>query len=361
MWGSWSAYFLRSSFGRPGNLSYFLFVINCPIVVYFLNRFEMSKKILVTGATGFLGSALVKRFCTFPDTSVVAPLRNLNSKLPDVVEKTYISNIDQATDWSQSLSGVNVVVHSAARVHVMHEDPTQSLEKFRAINVEGTLNLARQAIQAGVKRFIFVSSIKVNGESTAQGHAFSADDIPHPSDTYGISKYEAEQQLMQLSNTGAIEVVIIRPVLIYGAGVGANFQQMMHWLVKGIPLPFGAVANYRSLVSLDNVVDLVKICIDHPQAKNQVFLVSDDEDVSTTQLMQRLINYLGVKTWLVPVPVGVLVFLAGLLGRRAVAQRLFGSLQVDIQKNQELLGWRPTVSLDDGLKSTAQHFLEFRK
>ncbi|KJZ56971.1 UDP-glucose 4-epimerase family protein [Pseudomonas fluorescens] len=321
----------------------------------------MSKKILVTGATGFLGSALVKSFCTLPATSVVAPLRNLNSKLPDLVEKTYISNIDQATDWTQSLTGVNVVIHSAARVHVMHEDPAQSLDKFRAINVEGTLNLARQAIQAGVKRFIFISSIKVNGESTAPGHAFSADDIPLPSDPYAISKYEAEQQLMQLANRGAIEVVIIRPVLIYGAGVGANFQRMMQWLIKGVPLPFGAVTNYRSLVSLENVVDLIRTCVDHPRAANQVFLVSDDNDVSTTQLMRSLVTYLGVNTWLVPVPVGVLVFLAGLLGRRAVAQRLFGSLQVDIQKNQELLGWRPPARLEDGLKSTVQHFLESRQ
>lgn len=321
----------------------------------------MSKKILVTGATGFLGGGFVKRFSTLPETLVLAPIRNLNGKLPDSVEKTHISNIDQSTEWTQSLAGVSVVVHSAARVHVMHEDPVQSLEKFRATNVEGTLNLARQAIQAGVKRFIFISSIKVNGEATVPGSAFSADDLPQPSDPYGISKFEAEQQLIQLASTGAIEVVIIRPVLIYGAGVGANFQQMMRWLVKGFPLPFGAVDNLRSLVSLDNVVDLVTTCIDHPQAANQVFLVSDDEDVSTTQLMQRLITYLGVKTWLVPIPVGVLVSLAGLLGRRATAQRLLGSLQVDIKKTKLVLGWRPSVSLEEGLKSTAQHFLGARK
>jgi len=321
----------------------------------------MPKKILVTGATGFLGSALIKHFDTLPETSVVAPLRSLDRKLPDTVEATYISNIDRATNWTQSLSGVNVIVHSAARVHVMHESLARSLEKFREINVEGTLNLARQAIQAGVKRFIFISSIKVNGESTAAGHAFSADDNPNPSDPYAISKYEAEQQLMQLAKKGAIEVVIIRPVLIYGAGVGANFQQMMRWLIKGIPLPFGAVNNQRSLVSLENVVDLINTCIDHPRAANHIFLASDDSDVSTTQLMRRLVKHLGVDTWLVPVPPGLLMFLAGLLGRRAVAQRLLGSLRVDIQKNKEVLGWHPPVSLDEALKLTAQHFLESRQ
>jgi len=321
----------------------------------------MPKKILVTGATGFLGSALIKHFDTLPETSVVAPLRSLDRKLPDTVEATYISNINRATNWTQSLSGVNVIVHSAARVHVMHESLARSLEKFREINVEGTLNLARQAIQAGVKRFIFISSIKVNGESTAAGHAFSADDNPNPSDPYAISKYEAEQQLMQLAKKGAIEVVIIRPVLIYGAGVGANFQQMMRWLIKGIPLPFGAVNNQRSLVSLENVVDLINTCIDHPRAANHIFLASDDSDVSTTQLMRRLVKHLGVDTWLVPVPPGLLMFLAGLLGRRAVAQRLLGSLRVDIQKNKEVLGWRPPVSLDEALKLTAQHFLESRQ
>ncbi len=237
----------------------------------------------------------------------------------------------------------------------------QSIDKFRAVNVKGTLRLADQAAQAGVKRFIYISSIKVNGESTAFGRAFSADDIPNPLDAYGVSKYEAEQQLMQLAETGTIEVVIIRPVLIYGPGVGANFQQMMRWLVKGIPLPFGAVRNLRSLVSLDNVVDLVSTCVNHPRAANQVFVVSDGEDLSTTQLMQRLITYLGVRTWLIPVPVAVLMFIAGLMRRGAVAQRLFGSLQVDIKKNLELLGWRPPFSLNDGLKATAEHFLESRK
>ncbi|MFJ4195322.1 UDP-glucose 4-epimerase family protein [Pseudomonas sp. NPDC089534] len=321
----------------------------------------MPQKILVTGATGFLGKSLVQKFCTFSETSVIAPLRDVNCALPGSVEKVYVSNIDDTTDWRGCLDGVDVIVHAAARVHVMNEAPGQSIDKFRDVNVKGTLRLAEQAIQAGVKRFIFISSIKVNGESTAAGQAFSADDIPQPLDAYGVSKFEAEQQLLQLAGTGLIEVVIIRPVLIYGPGVGANFKQMMHWLAKGIPLPFGAIHNLRSLVSLENVVDLVSVCVSHPRAANQIFLVSDGEDLSTTQLMRRLVSCLGVKTWLVPVPVALLNLMARLTGRGAVAQRLFGSLRVDIKKNRELLGWRPPFSAHDGLRATAEHFLESRK
>ncbi|HWH88318.1 MAG TPA: SDR family oxidoreductase [Pseudomonas sp.] len=321
----------------------------------------MQKKILVTGATGFLGRFLVEHFCSSPDTIVVAPLRNIDVKLPDNVTVTHIPDINNNTDWRKSLSGVHVVVHAAARVHVMDEEPLQSIEKFRKINVQGTLRLAREAAEAGVKRFIYISSIKVNGESTSINDAFTAYDTPHPSDAYGISKCEAEQQLMQLAQTGAIEVVVIRPVLIYGPGVGANFHQMLQWLIKGIPLPFGSVNNSRSLVFVKNVVDLVSTCIDHPRAANEVFLVSDDEDVSTTQLMRRLLNSLGTKTRLIPVPVKMLTLLADLVGRGTVAQRLLGSLKVDIQKNRRLLGWRPPYTLNDGLQVTAAHFLESRK
>ncbi|WPO45821.1 SDR family oxidoreductase [Pseudomonas sp. S1Bt23] len=321
----------------------------------------MSKKILVTGATGFLGGALIRSLCNLPGTLVVAPVRNMDGDFPEVVSKVYIPSIDSGTDWTESLSGVDVVVHAAARVHVVDEDSAQSLEEFRAINVQGTLNLARQAVQAGVRRFIFISTIKVNGETTPPGCAFLADDIPKPVGAYAISKYEAEQSLLKLASVGAIEVVIVRPVLIYGKGVGANFQKMMCLLERGVPLPFGAVSNSRSLVSLENVIDLIETCIDHPSAVNQVFLVSDDNDLSTTQLMRRLITYLGVETWLIPVPVGLLMFLTRLMGRRSIAQRLLGSLQVDISKNQQLLGWTPPVSLDDALSLTVQHFLDARR
>lgn len=319
----------------------------------------MSRKILVTGGTGFLGAALIRRLCALPGTTVVAPLRSLHDQLPELVVQTSISDIDGATDWSSSLCGVDTVVHAAARVHVMHEDDAaQSLDKFRTVNVAGTLRLARQALAAGVKRLIFISSVKVNGESTRNGQPFTADDLPHPVDAYGISKYEAEQQLLELAKSGSMEVVIIRPVLIYGPGVGANFYTMLRWISKGLPLPFGAVNNKRSLVSLNNVVDFVAICIDHPAAANQVFLVSDGHDVSTTELMRHLIGHLGARTYLLPVPVAVMEAAASWFGKRAVAQRLFGSLHVDISKNKDVLGWQPPQTLDDGLKLTVKHYRE---
>lgn len=337
------------------------FLVNCAFVFHCRNWLSMPKKILVTGTTGFLGSFLVKHLSTIPEISVIAPLRKNEAELPENVQVTHLFDINESTDWRESLACVDIVVHAAARVHVMNEEPSQSIEIFRKVNVQGTLRLARQAAEAGVKRFIYISSIKVNGESTSFNDAFTASDTPRPSDAYGVSKWEAEQELMQLAQTGAIEVVIIRPVLIYGPGVGANFHQMLQWLIKGIPLPFGSVNNSRSFVFVNNVVDLISTCIDHPCAGNEVFLVSDDEDVSTTQLMRRLLTSLGAKTRLIPVPVKVLIFLADLVGRGTVAQRLLGSLKVDIQKNRRLLDWRPPYTLNDGLQVTAAHFLESRK
>ncbi|AZD30984.1 UDP-glucose 4-epimerase [Pseudomonas chlororaphis] len=254
-----------------------------------------------------------------------------------------------------------MVIHVAARVHVMHDTLTDPLAAFREVNVEGTLNLARQAVEAGVKRFIFISSIKVNGEQTSSGAPYTADDMPAPVDPYGISKLEAEQGLLALAADTGMEVVIIRPVLVYGPGVKANFLSMMRWLYRGVPLPFGAVQNRRSLVALDNLVDLIVTCIDHPAAANQRFLASDGEDVSTTDLLRKLAFALGKPAHLIRVPVWLMSTVATFLGRRALSQRLFGSLQVDITKNQQLLGWTPPVSLDDALGLTAQYFLDARR
>jgi UDP-glucose 4-epimerase len=248
---------------------------------------------------------------------------------------------------------VDAVVHLAARVHVMQETTADPLAEFRRVNVQGTMNLARQAASAGVRRFVFVSSIKVNGEATQLGRPFMADDAPAPLDAYGVSKMEAEQGLREIASQTGMEVVIIRPPLVYGPGVKANFAAMMRWLKRGVPLPLGAIYNQRSLVALDNLVDLIVTCLTHPAAANQTFMVSDGEDVSTTELLRRMGQAMGHPARLLPVPASWLKVAAGLVGKGDVAQRLCGSLQVDISKTRELLGWVPPVSLDEGLRRAA--------
>jgi nucleoside-diphosphate-sugar epimerase len=257
-----------------------------------------------------------------------------------------------------AFEGIQVVVHAAARVHVMREEAVDALAEFRDINVQGTLKLARQAAESGVKRFIFISSIKVNGECTPTGKAFKADDLPSPMDPYGISKYEAEEALKHLGRETGMEVVIIRPPLVYGPGVKGNFMSLLGWLRRGIPLPLGAVRNRRSLVSIENLISLIVTCIDHPAAANQVFLVSDGEDLSTSQLLNRLSRAFGRRARLLPVPEWLLKLVASMFGMQAVAQRLCGSLQVNIDKNRELLGWLPPVSVDRAMRQTVNHYLD---
>lgn len=310
--------------------------------------------VLVTGANGFVGSAVVRRL-----VEVAKPVRPCirSSQATTIIFNQpciTVADLSGATDWRNALRDVAEVVHSAARVHVMNEMVTDPLPEFRKVNVEGTLNLARQAAVAGVRRFVFISSIKVNGEVTELGRPYTADDVPAPIDPYGISKLEAEQGLLRLAAETEMEVSIIRPVLVYGPGVRANFLSMMKWLKKGIPLPLGAVNNKRSLVALDNLVDLVITCLDHPAAANQVFLVSDGDDISTTELLCRMGNALGKPAQLLPIPVSWLTLLATLIGKRDVAQRLCGSLQVDISKTRHLLDWQPPLSVDLGLKRAAE-------
>ncbi|MNM64497.1 GDP-6-deoxy-D-mannose reductase [compost metagenome] len=320
----------------------------------------MSKTVFLTGATGFVGGATL-RCLIARNYTVIAALRNGSQLLQSKVSTIHVDSIDGATSWKNGLTGVDVVIHAAARVHVMNDTETDPLAAFRRVNVEGTVNLARQAASAGVRRFVFISSIKVNGESTDLGIRYSPEDTPAPADPYGISKMEAEERLRELAVETGMEVVIIRPVLVYGPGVKANFQSMMRWLDKGIPLPFGAIHNSRSLVALDNLVDLIVTCISHPAAANQTFLVSDGEDLSTTQLLRKIALALGRTARLVPIPASVLRGVATLLGRKALSNRLCGSLQVDISKTRSLLGWTPPVSADDALKATAQHFQESKQ
>ncbi len=249
------------------------------------------------------------------------------------------------------------VIHLAARVHVLGDKSSAPLEEFRRVNVAGTANLARQAAAAGVRRFVFLSSIKVNGESTEVGLPFTADDTPVPRDPYGASKYEAEQMLQQIAAETRMEVVIIRPPLVYGPGVKANFESMMRWLARGVPLPLAAVTqNRRSLVALDNLVDLIMTCLSHPASANQTFLVSDGEDLSTAELLKRMGAAMGYPARLFYLPPALLKLGAQVVNKPGIYQRLCGSLQLDIAKTRRILGWRPPVSVDECLRRAAEGF-----
>ena len=312
-------------------------------------------RIFITGANGFIGSALVRKMHVL-GFSIVGAVRKKTLIFPSSVEQFEIGNMSEKTDWTTGLRNVNVVIHLAARVHIMVDTAHDSLSEFRRINTEATLQLAKQAVNCGVRRFIYLSSIKVNGEFTAEGRPFTVDDKFIPTDPYALSKYEAEQQLLELSKNTSMEVVIIRAPLVYGPGVKANFSTMIKWLYKGIPLPFGSINNKRSLVSLDNLIDLLLTCVKHPAAVNEIFLVSDDDDLSTTELLESLATALGKKSRLFSVNQKVLELFFGLIGKQGYASRICGSLQVDISKTKKLLNWTPPVSVDKGLGETSKHF-----
>ncbi|MDO9206059.1 MAG: SDR family oxidoreductase [Methylotenera sp.] len=308
-------------------------------------------KVLITGVTGFVGKELCAELLSQGHEILVA----VRTKVVAIknVEMTMVGEINRGTDWSTALRDVDVVIHLAARVHVMHDTVVDPLAEFRKVNVDGTLNLAHQAARADVKRFIFISSIKVNGEHTEVDKPFKESDVANPQDAYGVSKLEAEQGLLQIAQQTGLEVVIIRPPLVYGAGVKANFASMMRAVKRGIPLPLGAIHNKRSFVYVGNLVSLITRCVDHPAAVSQVFLVSDGHDLSTTELLSACAVALDVKSRLLPVPQKLIELSAVLVGKKDIAQRLCGNLQVDITKARTLLGWEPSVSVADGLKATA--------
>ena len=314
--------------------------------------------ILVTGGSGFVGKALLQRLAADARWAPRALVRQHTGPRLAGVEYRPFSELVEVDAPSGHFEKVDTVIHLASRVHVMQETASDPLAEFRRVNVEGTLSLARAAAQAGVRRFIFASSVKVNGETTDGRSPFTADEPPAPSDPYGISKREAEDGLRQLAVETGLQVVIVRPVLVYGPGVKANFRSMMNWLSKGVPLPFGAIHNKRSLVALDNLVDLLVTCIDHPAAANQTFLASDGHDLSTTELLQRLGRALGRPARLLPLPASWLKAVATLAGKGGLAQRLCGSLQVDIGKTRELLGWQAPLDVDQALRATANNFLK---
>lgn len=314
-------------------------------------------KLILTGSTGFVGKVILEKIESF-NVTVIG--RSKPKSLKDI--EFFQANIDANSNYESALSGGDVLIHSAARAHIMDDDSSDPLTAFREVNTLGTINLAKHAAQAGIKRFIFISSIKVNGEQTYRDKPFSAEDAPSPEDPYGVSKAEAEEQLRKLSKETGMEVVIIRPPLVYGPGVKANFAAMMRLAATGVPLPFGAIKeNRRSLVSVYNLVDLIVNCISHPNAANQTFLVSDDEDLSTAQMIKELGVALGKSGRMLYLPVKLFEVLGKVTGKSAIVYRLCGSLQVDISKTKQLLDWQPPVSLKEGFARTAEHHLKNNK
>lgn len=305
-------------------------------------------RFLVTGASGFIGKPLCVELLRRGHL-VRAAVRSVGTEF-DGVEQVAVGAIDGATDWSDTLKTIDTVIHLAARVHLMNDRAGDPLTAYRRVNVQGTLTLARQAAVAGVRRFVFLSSVKVNGEMTPTGRAFSEADAPAPLDAYGQSKHEAEQGLRQLAADTGMELVIIRPPLVYGPDVKANFAALARAVQRGWPLPLGAVQNRRSLVALDNLVDFIVTCATHPRAANQTFLVSDGQDLSTTELVRGLARAAGVSARLLPVPVWALRAVAAPLGKGDAVQRLCSNLQLDIAKARDVLDWRPPVSVDEGLR-----------
>lgn len=302
-------------------------------------------KILITGSNGFLGQYLCQ-FLAEKNYSILAQTRKAQTfALPNISNINFdlndnLHNID--------LSQVEVIIHCAGRAHIMNETSTSPLDAYRQTNVQGTLNLAKKAVQSGVKRFIYLSSIKVNGEETRET-PFKPDDLFKSNDPYGVSKYEAEQELLELAKNAKLEVVIIRPVLIYGPHVKANFKNMINLANKKIPLPIGCLDNKRSIVSVYNLADLIEVCLTHPNAKNEIFLVSDQDDISVKQLFEKLAHYQNNKLMILPIPKKLISLLATLVGKGAMASRLCSELVVDTSKNTALLDWRAPYSVDDSL------------
>lgn len=316
-------------------------------------------KILVTGASGFVGSALVTRLAD-DGHEIVGAVRSSKVRVDPRI--LYVEGVDlaQPKKWNDALEGVGAIVHTAARAHRLHDEVSDPLAEYRRINVGGTIELAEQAAAHGVRRFVFLSSIKVNGDCTAPGQPFRADQEPAPIGPYAISKFEAEEALRTLAPKLGFELVIVRPPLVYGVGVKANFRAMMDSLTKGIPLPLASITAKRSLLGLDNLVDLLSLCMNHPNAGDRVFLASDGEDLAVPEIFRRLGHALGRPARLFPVPVALLEWLAAVWGSENFARRLCRPLQVDMQATRQLLGWNPPVSVGEGFRRAAKDF-ETRK
>jgi nucleoside-diphosphate-sugar epimerase len=324
------------------------------------------KKILVTGASGFIGQSLCETLSK-SNRSVRGAVRYLNSFLSNNTDIEYVSveDITLKTSWKDTLIGIDCIIHCAGRAHVMHEAKTDALKIYRAVNVDSTKKLAEQAAEAGVKRLIFLSSVKVNGEVTDNWHSdtvlnnqkkyiFTHTDIPNPQDPYAISKLEAEEVLWRISQKTDLEVTVVRLPLVYGNGAKGNLERLIKLLQSSIPLPLGAIQNQRSMIGIDNLINLLICCIDHPDAAGKIFLASDCEDLSTPDLINYIASSMGYKVRLFPFPVFLLKFLFSILGKKKEINRLVGSLKIDSSYTQEVLNWKPPISVAEGIKRMVQ-------
>lgn len=307
-------------------------------------------RVLVTGANGFVGKNLCLELHRFG--YLVLACTRLKQEFTDKFESIAIGEIGSNTNWLSALSNVDIVIHLAARVHVMQEFSNDPLVEFSRVNVAGTEHLARSAVKAGVKRFVYVSSIGVNGLFTANGAGFNELNVSNPHDAYALSKWEAEQALRRVASETGLEIVIVRPPLVYGADAPGNFAQMLRFVSKGIPLPFASVKNQRDLIYVGNLVDALLLCASHPKAAGQTYLVCDGEAVSTPNLLRYLAEAMGVNSRVFPFPLLILKCLAKAVGKSAQIDRLLGSLQIDSSKIRNELGWKPPYTLKQGLRLT---------
>ena len=313
-------------------------------------------RVLVTGASGFIGSALMPALSAAGYATRRA-VQRLSEQSPPDGEVATVGDIDGTTDWGEALRSIQTVVHLAARTHVLRETASDPLAAYRRINVEGTRRLATQAAAAGARRLVFLSSIKVNGERTT-GRPYTEDDTPQPEDAYGVTKWGAEQALRTIERETGLQVVILRPPLVYGPGVKGNFLRLMKLIARGWPLPLASVHNQRSLIYVGNLVDAILACIQVPAAAGRTYLVSDGTDTSTPELLRSLARALGISPWLFPFPPSLLMMAATVIGKREEAGRLLGSLQVESARIRRELGWQPAHTMDEGLSETARWILK---
>ena len=311
-------------------------------------------KVLITGANGFIGRALTNLLLE-KGYDIVAASRELNTDFSSTVTPFRVSDLSNQ-NWSDALEQTDCIIHLAGRVHILNESIINPLEEFYKINTLGTLNLAQQAVKSNVKRFIFISSIGVNGNQTLK--PFREQDTPSPVDPYAISKHQAEQGLKKIAKETGLEVVIIRPPLVYGKNAPGNFKRLIDIVYKSIPLPLGAINNKRSLIYIDNLVDLIANCVEHPKASNQTFLVSDDNDISTTDLIKNIAKALNRKIILIPIPMPVIKIIARIFGKQNAIQKLCGSLQIDISHTKKTLDWKPPYTFNTGMQEVANAYLE---